>query len=395
MGHDPLDVQAVRCRYAALAQGTVFLDAPAGTQVPDSVVDAMASYLRNANANLGGHFATSRQSELVVRDARTAAGTFLGCAPSAIGFGLNMTSLNFSLSRTVARTLRSGDEILVTRLDHDANIAPWLEIAADLDITVRFADIDPSDCTLDLADLERQLGERTRVVTFPWTANAVGTVNDVRRICALAHEAGALAWVDAVHQAPHGPIDAVAVGADILFCSPYKFFGPHLGVFYGRPDVTERWRPYKVRPAPDEPGGERFENGTLPHESLAGFTAAVHYIHSLGWKHIIAHERELATLFLAGLPSAYRLYGRPEVEGRVPTFAIQHPTLAPGEVAQRLAERDIAVWHGDYYAPEIMQRLGLPDGAVRIGFVHYNTADEVDRVLDELDRLLPRTLAEG
>ena len=383
-----LDVEALRRRYAGLARPTAFLDAPAGTQMPDSVVDAMVSHLRHANANVGGQFTTSRRSELVVREARSAAAAFLCCSPSAIGFGLNMTNLNFSLSRAAARTFRSGDEILVTRLDHDANVAPWLEIAIDLDITVRFVDIDPDDCTLDLADLERQLGPRTRVVAFPWTSNAVGTINDVRRICALSREAGALAWVDAVHQAPHGPIDVEAVGADILFCSPYKFFGPHLGLFYGRREVTERWRPYKVRPAPDEPGGERFENGTLPHESLAGFTAAVEYIHSLGWEQIMGHERELAMRFLAGLPDAYRLYGIADTEGRVPTFAVQHPTLSPEEVARRLAERDVAVWHGDYYAMEIMQRLGLPDGAVRIGFVHYNTVDEVDRVIGELERLL-------
>jgi cysteine desulfurase family protein (TIGR01976 family) len=380
-----LDVAAVRARFSALDRPTAFFDGPGGTQAPDSVIETIASYLRESNANLGGPFETSRRSDELVRAAHEAAGLFLGCSPAEVGFGANMTTLNFALSRAFARELRPDDEIVVTRLDHDANVAPWLEVARDLGLVVRFADLRDDDCTLDLADLERQLSERTRVVAFPWASNAVGTITDVRRIADLAHEAGALAWVDAVHYAPHGPIDVAAADVDVLICSPYKFFGPHLGLFYGRREVLERWRPYKVRPAPDEPVGHRFETGTLPHEALAGFVAAVEYLESLGWGAIQAHERELGQRFLDGLPAGARLHGLHTMEGRTPTFALTFGGRSPQEVAAQLAERDIAVWAGNYYAVEVMERLRLPDGAVRVGFVHYNTAEEVDRLLRELE----------
>jgi cysteine desulfurase family protein (TIGR01976 family) len=382
-----LDIAAVRARYSALDRPTAFFDGPGGTQVPDSVIDAMASYLRESNANLGGPFETSRRSDEVVREAHESAALFLGCSPAEVGFGANMTTLNFALSRALARELRSGDEIIATRLDHDANVAPWLELARDRDLIVRFADIDEEDCMLDLASLEALLSDRTRVVAFPWASNAVGTITPVRRIAQLAHEAGALAWVDAVHYAPHGPIDVAAAEVDMLICSPYKYFGPHLGVFYGRREMLERWRPFKVRPAADEPVGHRFETGTLPHEGLAGFVAAVEYIDSLGWEAIQAHERELGQRFLEGLPVGLRLYGALTMEGRTPTFALTVPGHSPQEVAAHLAERDIAVWAGNYYAVEVMERLGLPDGAVRVGFVHYNAAEEVDRLLGELQAL--------
>src|SRR5947208_1387882 len=231
----------------------------------------MAAYLREANANLGGPFETSRRTDEIVAQAHEAAARFLGASPEEVGFGQNMTTLNFGLTRTVGREFLAGDEILVTRLDHDGNVAPWLELARDLDLVVRFADLRDDDCTLDLDDLERQLSERTRVVAFPWASNAVGTIIPVRRITELTHEAGALAWVDAVHYAPHGPIDVAAAEVDVLICSPYKFFGPHLGLAYARAELLERWRPYKVRPASDEPLGHRYETGTLPHELLAGF----------------------------------------------------------------------------------------------------------------------------
>jgi cysteine desulfurase family protein (TIGR01976 family) len=380
-----LDVAAVRARFSALDRPTALFDGPGGTQAPDSVIEAIASYLRESNANLGGPFETSRRSDDLVRAAHESAGLFLGCSPAEVGFGANMTTLNFALSRAFGRELRPDDEIVVTRLDHDANVAPWLELARDLGLVVRFADLRDDDCTLDLADLERQLSERTRVVAFPWASNAVGTITDVRRIADLAHEAGALAWVDAVHYAPHGPIDIAAADVDVLICSPYKFFGPHLGLFYGRREVLERWRPYKVRPAPDEPVGHRFETGTLPHEALAGFVAAVEYLESLGWEAIQAHERELGQRFLDGLPAGARLHGLHTMEGRTPTFALTFRGRSPQEVAAQLAERDIAVWAGNYYAVEVMERLRLPDGAVRVGFVHYNTAEEVDRLLRELE----------
>ena len=382
-----LDVAAVRARFSALDTPTAFLDGPGGTQVPDSVIEAMASCLREANANLGGPFETSRRVDALVEDAHDAAARFLAASPEEVGFGQNMTTLNFALTRTLGRELEAGDEIVVTRLDHDGNVAPWLELARDLDLVVRSADLNEEDCTVDVDDLQRQLSGRTRVVAFPWASNAVGSISPVRRIAELAHEAGALAWVDAVHYAPHGPIDAAAVGADILICSPYKFFGPHLGLLFGRREVVERWRPYKVRPSADEPVAHRFETGTLSHESLAGFTAAVEYLESVGWDAIQAHERELGHRFLDGLPSPYRLYGVPTMEGRVPTFALTHPDRSPEELAARLGERDIATWPGNYYAVEVMERLSLPDGTLRIGFVHYNTHEEVDRVLAALREL--------
>jgi cysteine desulfurase family protein (TIGR01976 family) len=298
-----------------------------------------------------------------------------------------MTSLNFLLTRAFGRTLSAGDEILVTKLDHDANVSPWLELEHDLGIVVRLVDVH-DDLTLDLADLERQLTSRTRVVAFPVASNAVGTMPDVARIVELAHSAGALAWADAVHYGPHGPIDVAAWDVDVLLCSPYKFFGPHMGLAFGKADVIGSWRPYKVRPAADEPVGRRFEHGTQQHELLAGFIAAVEYVESLGWDAIVAHETELGRRFLAGLPESVELYGLRTTAGRVPTFCFNLPGRTAEEVAIDLAGRDIAVWHGDYYAVEIMRRLGLAEtGAVRAGFVHYNTADEVDGLLEALAEL--------
>ena len=381
------DVTAVLARFTALQRPTAFFDGPGGTQVPDSVVEAISSYLREANANLGGPFETSRRSDEVVEAAHEAAARFLGASTAEVGFGQNMTTLNFALTRTLGRELQAGDEILVTRLDHDANVAPWLELARDLDLVVRHADLRGEDCTLDFADLERQLSSKTRVVAFPWASNAVGSITDVRRVVDLAHDADALAWVDAVHYAPHGSIDVGAVGADVLICSPYKFFGPHLGLFFGRHEVIERWRPYKVRPSANEPVGHRFESGTLAHELLAGLTATVEYVESIGWDAIVAWERELGHRFIDGLPDTYRLHGLPTMEGRTPTFALTHPERSPDELAAALGERDIAAWPGNYYALEIMERLGLTDGCLRIGIVHYNTAEEVDRLLAALAEL--------
>jgi cysteine desulfurase family protein (TIGR01976 family) len=376
-----LDVEAVRRRYSALRSDLVFLDGPGGTQVPDEVIEAISRYFREENANSGGPFPTSRRTDAMLAQARLAAAELLGCGPEEAIFGANMTTLNFALSRTVARGFAAGDEILVTRLDHDGNVAPWLELAHDLDLTVRFVDV-LDDTTLDYDDLEGQLSDRTRVVAFPLASNAVGTLTDVRRVVDLAHAAGALAWADAVHYGPHGPIDVRDWGVDVLVCSPYKFFGPHLGLAYGRADLLETWRPYKVRPAALEPIGARFETGTLAHELLAGFVAAVDYLRSLGWPAITAHERELGRRFLDGLPETATLYGLPTMEGRVPTFAFNVDGLSASEAAARLGERGLAVWNGNYYAVEIMNRLGLGDeGAVRAGFVHYNTADEVDRLL--------------
>ena len=381
------DVAAVRARFSALDRRLAFFDGPGGTQVPDTVIEAIAGYLRHSNANVGGPYETSRRTDALVEGAHETAARFLGCSAEECGFGPSMTNLSFALTRTVGRELRAGDEVLATRLDHDGNVAPWLELARDLGLVVRFADI-TDDCRLDLDDLERQLSGRTRVVAFPWASNAVGTITDVRRIAELAHEAGALAWVDAVHYGPHGPIDVEAAGVDVLICSPYKFFGPHLGLFYGRRDLLERWRPYKVRPAANEPVGHRFELGTSQHELLAGFVAAVEYVESVGWDAIVAHERALGERFLAGLPASCRLYGLPAMDGRVPTFAFNVAGRTAQQVAEHLGAHDIAVWWGNYYAVEVMKRLGLEDGgAVRAGFVHYNTTEEIDRLLAELERL--------
>ncbi len=381
-----LDVAAVRARFAALRTQTALFDGPGGTQVPDEVIDAISTYLRESNANVSGPYESSRRTEALVEEARATAGRFLGSSPDEILFGANMSTLNFALSRTAGREWRAGDEILVTKLDHDANVSPWLELAHDRDLVVRFVDIN-DDTTLDLDDLERQLSDRTRVVAFALASNAVGTKTDAKRIAELAREAGALSWADAVHYAPHGPIDVAELGVDVLICSPYKFFGPHLGLAYGRRELLESWRPYKVRPAANEPLGHRFETGTLPHELLAGFVAAVRYVDSIGWEAIQAHERELGERFLGGLPESCTLHGLPAMDGRVATFAFNVEGHGAREAATILGERGFAVWQGNYYAMEVMERLGLPEGAVRAGIVHYNTADEVDRLLAELERL--------
>jgi cysteine desulfurase family protein (TIGR01976 family) len=383
MAHRPPTVENVRERFTALRSPLAFFDGPAGTQVPDSVIQAISAYLQAANANLGGAFVTSQVSEQLVESARQAASELLGVATDEAVFGQNMTTLNFQLTRTAAREWRAGDEVVVTRLDHDANVAPWLELAHDLGLAVRFCELD-AECRLDLDHLRSLLSERTRVVAFPWASNGVGTVTPVDEVIALAHEAGALAWVDAVHYAPHGPIDLTKVGADVLLCSPYKFYGPHMGLAVARRELLERWRPYKVRPAPDFPVGARHETGTLAHELLCGFVAAVEYVQSIGWKFIREREAALGQRFVDGLPDAWTLHGPPTMDGRVSTFAITHAEETPADAAKRLADAGFAVWHGDYYAYEVMQHLGLPDGAVRVGIVHYNTEDEVDRLLAEL-----------
>lgn len=376
------DVEAVRAGFSALDRRLVFFDGPGGTQCPDTVIDAISSYLRRDNANVGGPYATSVRTEALVEHAHEQAAAFLGCDAGEVAFGQSMTALNFLLTRALARDLRPGDEVVVTRLDHDANVSPWLQLADDLGIVVRKVAL-RDDLSLDLDDLRSCLNERTRVVAFPAAANSVGTAPDVVEITALAHEVGALAWVDAVHYAPHGPIDVRAWGCDILVCSPYKFFGPHLGLAYGRADLLRSWRPYKVRPAADEPVGSRFELGTCQHELLAGFVAAVEHIHGVGWDAIRAHERALGERFLDGLPGGVTLHGLPTMEGRVPTFCFSVPGRTAREVAEHLASREIAVWWGNYYALETIRALSLDeeDGAVRIGIIHYNTADEVDRLL--------------
>jgi cysteine desulfurase family protein (TIGR01976 family) len=382
-----LDVGAVRGRYTALDRRLAFFDGPGGTQCPDEVIDAIARYLREDNANIGAPYGTSMRTVELVERAHAVAGRFLSCDPGEVAFGPSMTSLNFLLTRSLGRTLERGDEIVCTRLDHDGNVAPWLELAHDLGIVVRFAGVH-DDLSLDLEDLEAQLSDRTKVVAFPIASNAVGTTPDIARVVELAHGAGALAWADAVHYGPHGPIDVAGWDVDVLLCSPYKFFGPHMGMLFGKRELLKSLRPYKVRPSANEPVGRRFEHGTLQHELLAGFVAAIEYIESLGWEAIVTRERLLGRRFLDGLPEHVQLYGLPTMEGRVPTFAFNLPGRTSEQVAHELAAREIAVWHGDYYAIEIMKLLELEGtGAVRAGIVHYNTEDEVDRLLTALDEL--------
>ena len=384
-----LDVDAVRARFTALDRPLAFFDGPGGTQCPDEVIDAIADYLRRDNANIGAPYETSRRTDELVARARERAGSFLGCAPEEVAFGQSMTAMNFLLTRALGRELEAGDEVLVTRLDHDANVAPWLALQEDIGVVVTFVDVH-DDLSLDLDDLAAKRSPKTKVVAFPAAANSVGTRPDVAQIVELAHEAGALAWVDAVHYGPHGPIDVAAWGCDILVCSPYKFFGPHMGMAFGREDVLRRWRPYKVRPAADEPVGHRFDLGTSQHELIAGFVAAVDYVDSLGWDAILDHETVLGQQFLDGLPDGVTLHGLQTMEGRVPTFCFSVPGRTARSVAEHLAERDIAVWWGNYYALETMRHLGLDvdDGAVRAGIVHYNTAAEVDRLLAGLGELV-------
>jgi cysteine desulfurase family protein (TIGR01976 family) len=377
-----LDVTAVRARYTALDRPLAFFDGPGGTQCPDEVIDAVAGYLRSDNANVGAPYETSRRTDELVDAAHARAAAFLGCDPGEVAFGQSMTALNFLLTRAFARELEAGDEVLVTRLDHDANVAPWLALADDVGIVVRFVDVHDY-LGLDLDDLAAKRTPRTKVVAFPAAANSVGTAPDVRRVVELAHEAGALAWVDAVHYGPHGPIDVSSWGCDVLLCSPYKFFGPHMGIAFGREELLRTWRPYKVRPSAEEPVGRRFELGTCQHELLAGLVAAVDYVDSLGWDAITAHERALGARFLDGVPQGVKLHGLPSMDGRVPTFCFSVPGRSARSVAEQLAERDVAVWWGNYYALETIRHLGLDehDGAVRAGIVHYNTAEEVDRLL--------------
>jgi cysteine desulfurase family protein (TIGR01976 family) len=379
------DVGAVRERFSSLRNGFAFLDAPGGSQVPDEVGDAIARALREAAANLGAVYDTSVRVKQILEDAELNAARLLGCEPHEITFGQNMTSLDFMLSRTAARQFAAGDEILVSSLDHDGGVAPWLELAHDTGLVVRHVELKP-DTTLDYEDLERKLGPRTRVVAFAWASNAVGTVVDAQRVCRLAHEAGALAWIDAVHYAAHHAIDVREIDADVLICSPYKFCGPHLGVAYGRAQVTEYWRPYKARPAPNTPLGRRFATGTMPYELLAGFNATIAYLESIGgYPAISPYERSLGERFLSRAGDVVEVYGLPGMDGRVPTFLVNVPGVPAAHVASHLAERDIGVWaHDSWYSLDLYKRLGYEHEAVRIGFIHYNTVEEVDRLVDGL-----------
>jgi cysteine desulfurase family protein (TIGR01976 family) len=388
----PLDVTAVRERFPALATRAAYLDGPGGSQVPQEVLDAVAGYLRDANANLGGAFPTSAASDEVMANGRAAAADFTGGERDGIAFGANMTTLNFQLAHAVARTLEAGDKIVVTQLDHDANVSPWLLVARDHGLAVRTAPICTDDVTLDEDALEGLIGERTRVVAFTLASNAVGSIPDAARIAAAAHRVGALAWADGVHLAPHRRLRARDWGIDVLLCSPYKFFGPHLGIAAIRPDLAESLPADRVRPASEEPPGHRFETGTQSHEAIAGTVAAIGYLRSLGggdldmaFDRIEQHETALSERFLAAVPDDLTLYGIPRAAGRTPTFCFNLAGQEPRAVAARLGERGIYVWDGDYYAFEPIRALGLGEGgAVRAGFLHYTTEEEVDRLLGAL-----------
>jgi cysteine desulfurase family protein (TIGR01976 family) len=400
------DPEPLRARFPALARThlgrpVAYLDGPGGTQVPESVIEAMAGVLEAGVSNLGGPFASSQLAEETTARARQAAADLFGTAdPESIVFGQNMTSLTFSVSRALARTWRPGDRIVVTSLDHDANVTPWRMAAADVGVAVDVARFDSESYRLPVEAFEEALTDRTRLVAVTHASNAIGTIPDVAAIAEVAHRVGALVYVDAVHYVPHGIVSVDEIGADFLAASAYKFFGPHTGCLYGRRELLEKLDAYKVRPAPAS-GPEKWETGTQSFESLAGVTAAVDYLAGLGEggdrraRLVDGHLRVeeyldgLTTMFLDGLGDHITLHGISQTDDRTPTFAITAAGHSPRQVAERLAEAGLYVWDGHYYAIEPMTQLGLMNrgGAVRIGFVHTTTLDEVDRLLDVLASL--------
>jgi len=411
------DIAAIRARFPALrreheGRPVVFLDGPGGTQVPDPVIDAVTGYYRTMNANSGGSFVTSQASDAMANAAHAAVADLLGAAaPDEVKFGYNMTTLTFHVSRAIAATFAAGDEIVVTTLDHEANVSPWRAVAADRGLAVRTVDIHPEDGTLDLESLDAALGPRTRLVAFGYASNALGTINPVEEIVRRAHAAGALTYVDAVHFAPHGSIDVRALDTDFLVCSAYKWFGPHLGALYGKAEVLDRLPAYKVRPAHD-----RYETGTPSFEAYAGTLAAVEYLRDLGraygsttdgassgeargelvaaMRAISAYERTLAGRLLDGLHAipGVRVWGISDparIRDRTPTFAITLDGMSPADAAAQLGRAGIFTWDGDFYARALIERLGLFEqgGVLRLGLVHYSTAAEVDRTLEALAHL--------
>ncbi|HTX01032.1 MAG TPA: cysteine desulfurase-like protein [Acidimicrobiales bacterium] len=392
-----MDIAAVRSRFSSLGSGFAFFDAPGGTQVPDEVGAAISRQLAHASGNIGAPYATSRRIEAIVEESRARTARLYGCQPDEVIFGANMTSLNFTLTRTLGRSLAAGDEVVVTRLDHDGNVAPWLELAHDIGIVVRVADVH-DDTTLDLDDVARLCNDRTRVVAFPWAANSTGTTVDAAAVAAVAHDAGAIAWVDAVQYAPHLPMDVVACGADVVLCSAYKFCGPHLGLGFARRELLEGWRPYKARPAAMEPVGHRFETGTLPYELLAALLACFDYLDSIGGIGVVAAwERQLGERFLAGLAAeeGVNLYGLASMDGRVPTFLVNFDGVPSAELSVALAERGLGVWsHDNYYALGLHERIGWGE-ALRVGIAHYNTLEEVDLLHETLAELVGTRRAAG
>ncbi len=452
-----LDIAHVRAQFPSLAQTVnghpaAFLDGPGGTQVPQRVVDAISNYLRRDNANTGGAYATSRHTDAMIAEARGAMADFLHCAGDEVIFGPNMTTLTFAMSRAIGRELKPGDEIVVTRLDHDANVSPWLAMAEDRGITVRWAEIHDEDCTLDMTDLATKINSHTKLVAAGYASNAVGTINPVKEIVRLAHAAGALAYIDAVHYSPHGLIDVAALDCDFLVCSTYKFFGPHMGVLFGKREHLQRLRPYKVRPNTNAIPN-CWEWGTLNHECIAGITACVGYIADLGrdskngltnraatnrlphpfdklragssrfskggndaadrsgsneggtterraaiaaaYAAIHEHERGLLERMMTGLKKirGLKIYGITDparFDERCATLAVRIENHTPLELSTKLGERGFFTWDGNYYALNLTEHLDVEKsgGFLRIGLVHYNTVDEVDRLLAALREIV-------
>ncbi len=401
-----MDIAEVRKGFPALAR-TVngipasYLDGPGGTQVHQSVIDAMTGFMERGGSNLHGPFVTSQETDAVVDTARRAAADLLGSDPGEIVFGQNMTSLTYAMSRALARTWDSWENVVVTRLDHDANVAPWIQAAESEDVEVRFVDFDPDNgCNLDPESLADALDENTALVAFSAASNATGTITDAKAIVDAAHAVGALTYIDAVHYTPHRLVDVAALGTDFLACSSYKWFGPHTGILYGRRKHLESVAPFKLRPSPNT-APDRWETGTQSFESMAGVAAAVDYIASQGqgdtrrerirssFEATVAYETQISERFLAGISEMpnVTLYGSSSTYDRTPTFAIEVDGKSPDEVATRLGEQGMFVWSGDYYAWEVMRRLGKPNGLVRIGFVRYNSLEEVDQVLGALEDL--------
>lgn len=405
------DLQAIRSQFPALSRTqnskpVIFADGPAGSQVPASVAQAMTDYLLNTNANHGGYFATSVESDAILQRAHEDVAAFLGVSdPKCIVFGNNMTTLTFAFSRALARTWQPGDEIVLSRCDHDANVTPWVMAAEDRGVAVRWIEIHPENCTLDLDSLKKAMTTRTRLVAVGMASNAVGTVHPVKTISDLAHSVGALVYLDAVHYAPHALIDAPATGADFIVCSAYKFFGPHVGILWGQRTHLERLKPYKVRPAA-ETLPDRWMTGTQNHEGIAGVSAAIQYLASLAgqkgtlrerlvraYRAISAHECSLGSRFLDGLASlkGFHVVGQKGMNQRVSTFGIVHESISAENLSQRLAKQDVFTWAGNFYALPLTEALGMePAGMLRIGFLHYNTLEEVNRVIDALKTVAQR-----
>jgi len=412
-----LDIAWVREQFPALklqvnGRTAAFLDGPGGTQVPQRVIDAVTNYFVESNANVGGAYLTSERNDAMLAEAHRAMADLLGCDPDEVSFGQNMTTLTLLLSRAIGRELKAGDEILLTWLDHDGNVSPWL-VLEEKGVVIKRAEVNTADCTLRLDDLAGKITPRTKVVAVGYASNAVGTINPVKEIVRLAHAAGALAVIDAVHYAPHGAIDVRDLDCDFLLCSPYKFFAPHSGVMYGKRAVSSRLRPYKVRAQFDRLP-EQWETGTLSHENIAGVLAAIEYLADVGrhseasassrraallvaYAAIRVYERGLMQPLISGLLAipGLKLYGITDPArfgGRTPTVAVRIEGHTPIELARKLGERGIFTWDGHYFALDLARRLDVQStgGWLRIGLVHYNTAEEVARVVEELRNIAAR-----